>query len=135
MGNAETIKSMYDAFAKGDIPTIVGVMDPKVEWNEAEGILYDQGKPYVGPDEVLQGVFARLAEEWDGFTVTPSNIIDGGDTIVAEARYRGTFKATGKALDAQVAHVFDLRDGKVTRFQQYTDTRQFTEVTGIVGGS
>ena len=135
MSNADTIRSMYDAFAQGDIATILGTMDPKIEWSEAEGILYDKGKPFVGTDEVLQGVFANIVTDWDGFTVTPSEIVDGGDIVVVEARYRGTFKATGKPLDAQVAHVFEFRDGKVIRFQQYTDTRQFADVTGIVGGA
>jgi uncharacterized protein len=51
--------------------------------------------------------------------------------VLVEARYRATAKATGKPLDAQVAHVWDFRDGKVVRFQQYTDTWQFSEVTGI----
>jgi hypothetical protein len=37
----------------------------------------------------------------------------------------------GKPLDAEVAHVWDFRDGKVVRFQQYTDTWQFAQVTGI----
>jgi uncharacterized protein len=40
-------------------------------------------------------------------------------------------KATGKPLDAQVAHIWDFRDGKVVRWQQYTDTWQFAQVTGI----
>jgi ketosteroid isomerase-like protein len=38
--------------------------------------------------------------------------------VVAEGRYRATVKATGKALDAQLAHVRVFRDGKVVRFQQ-----------------
>jgi ketosteroid isomerase-like protein len=42
-----------------------------------------------------------------------------------------TAKATGKALDAQVAHIWDFRDGKLVHWQQYTDTWQFAEVTGV----
>jgi ketosteroid isomerase-like protein len=34
-------------------------------------------------------------------------------------------------LDAQVAHVWDLRGGKAVRLQQYTDSWQFAQVTGI----
>jgi ketosteroid isomerase-like protein len=110
-------------------------MDPKIEWSEAEGIVYDPGHAFVGPDAVLQGVFGRIPQDFDGFTVTPRNFIDGGDTIVVEGRYTGHWKSTGKDLDAQVVHVFDLKDGKVTRFQQYTDTAQFADVTGARGGA
>jgi ketosteroid isomerase-like protein len=42
----------------------------------------------------------------------------------------GTFKPTGKSLDAQVCHVWDVKDGKVTRFQQYVDTAKLRHVMG-----
>jgi ketosteroid isomerase-like protein len=47
---------------------------------------------------------------------------------VVEARYTGTYKATGKKLAAQVCHIRKLRDGKITSFQQYVDTAQLQEV-------
>jgi uncharacterized protein len=50
---------------------------------------------------------------------------------VVEARYTGTFKQTGKELDAQVCHVWNIRDGKVTSFQQYVDTAHLRDVHGI----
>ena len=42
----------------------------------------------------------------------------------------GAIPATGKELDAEAAHIFDFRNGKVYRFQQYLDTWQSAEVTG-----
>ncbi len=50
--------------------------------------------------------------------------------VVVLGRYRGTNKATGRPLDAQLAHVWRVRDGKAVRFQQYTDTLQAARVTG-----
>ena len=50
--------------------------------------------------------------------------------VVVEARYTGTFKQTGKNLDAQVCHVWKIRDGKVASFQQYVDTAQLQDVEG-----
>jgi ketosteroid isomerase-like protein len=44
---------------------------------------------------------------------------------VTEGRYTGTYKATGRRIDAQFAHVWRISDGKVSGFQQYTDTAQF----------
>jgi uncharacterized protein len=66
----------------------------------------------------------RLGSEWDGFTVTPIELYDAGDTGVAECRYTGTHKATGKSIDAQACHVWQFSDGKATSFQQYVDTAQ-----------
>ena len=63
MQNITIIDSMYKAFEKGDIPIVLGLLDDKVVWNEAEGNAMADGNPYVGPEAVLNGVFARLGEE------------------------------------------------------------------------
>jgi ketosteroid isomerase-like protein len=76
-------------------------------------------------------VFARIPQDFDDFRVDINRITAAGDTVLVEGRYRGTAKATGKPLDAQVAHVWDFRDGQVVSWQQYTDTWQYAQVTGV----
>jgi ketosteroid isomerase-like protein len=128
--NVDIIRRVYDAFARGDIPAVLGALDASVEWREAENFLYADKNPYMGPEAVLMGVFARLGGEWDQFQATPDSILDAGDTVIGQGHYGGTYKATGKTVRAQFAHVFTLSGGKVVRFQQYTDTKQFSEVAG-----
>jgi ketosteroid isomerase-like protein len=129
--NATTIRNVYDGFARGDISVLLAALDDRVEWNEAEHFTYWPGGPFIGPQAVLAGVIGRLAEDIDGFAIEPRRIVAMDSTVLVEARYRGTAKATGRVIDAQVAHVWDLRDGRVVRFQQYTDTWQFAQVTGV----
>ncbi len=126
--NVEIIKAVYAAFAVGDGPGAFSHMNPAIVWNEAENFPYADRNPYIGPGAIGEGVFFRLATEWDNFQAVPAELIDGGDTIVSLGRYTGTYKATGKAIDAQFVHVFRLADGKVTRFQQYADTAQAQQV-------
>ena len=126
-----TVRSIYEAFARGDVQTVLGLMSEKVEWNEAEHFTYWTGGPFIGPQAVLQGVFARIGQDFDGFTVDVGRVVGCGDTVLSEGRYRGTVKATGKRLDVQVAHVWDVRDGKIVRFQQYVDTWQVAQATGV----
>ncbi|HYI47133.1 MAG TPA: nuclear transport factor 2 family protein [Allosphingosinicella sp.] len=128
--NVELIRAIYAAFAAGDVPGVLSRMSADIVWNEAENFPYADGNPYVGPEAVLQGVFARIGAEWDGFEAAPDELLDAGDAVVALGRYRGTFKATGKRLDAQLAHVWRVVDGKAAAFQQYTDTLQAARVTG-----
>jgi ketosteroid isomerase-like protein len=128
--NVELIRAIYDAFAAGDIPGVVGRMSPDMVWNEAENFPYADGNPYRGPEAILSGVFARLGSEWDGFGAWPEEYLDAGDTVVVLGRYRGTCKATGRAMDAQLAHVWRIVEGKAARFQQYTDTLQAARVMG-----
>lgn len=128
--NVDLIRAIYDAFARGDVPAVLGAMAPDIEWNEAENFLYADGNPYRGPEAVLNGVFARCIGEWDGFAAVPHEFLDAGDTVVVLGRYRGTSKATGRELNAQLAHVWRVRGGKAAAFQQYTDTLQAARAAG-----
>lgn len=128
--NVELIRGIYDAFAAGDIPAVLGAMSGDIVWNEAENFPYADGNPYRGPDAIVSGVFARLGGEWDGFAAVPEEFLDAGDAVVVVGRYRGTYKATGRAIDAQMVHLWRVRDGKAISFQQYTDTLQAAQVTG-----
>lgn len=128
--NVDLIHAIYDAFAAGDIAGVLGGMSPDIVWNEAENFPYADRNPYRGPEAVLHGVFARIGAEWDAFEAVAEELIDGGDTVVALGRYRGTCKATGRAIDAQLAHVWRIEGGKAARFQQYADTLQVARATG-----
>lgn len=128
--NLELVRSIYSAFAAGDVPGVVSRMAADMEWNEAENFPYADRNPYRGADSILSGVFARLGAEWESFAAIPEEFLDAGDTIVILGRYRGTYRATGRMLDAQLAHVWRVRDGKAVSFQQYTDTLQAARVTG-----
>lgn len=122
--NLEVVQRIYADFAKGDAPAIFAAMDGGIVWNEAENFPYADRNPYVGAAAVGEGVFFRCATEWDGFTVVPEEFIDGGERIVMLGRYTGTYRATGKPMRPQVAHVWTLKGGKVVAFQQYADTAQ-----------
>lgn len=128
--SGEIVKAIYDAFTKGDVPAVLGSFDPNIQWREAENFLSADRNPYVGPQAVAGGVFLRIVADVENFSVLPQHFVEGGDIVVVEGRYRGKMKATGKPVDAQFAHVWQLRDGKVVRFQQYTDTRQWAQAAG-----
>ena len=128
--NKKTIEGMYEAFGRGDIAFVIGALDGDVEWWEAENFIYADNNPYIGPQAVLEGVFARIGNEWEWFTVTPVEVLDAGESIVGRGYYAGKYRQTGQEVRAQFAHVFGFRNGKVVKFQQYTDTAQFRDAIG-----
>ena len=128
--NIEIIKGLYDAFSKDDVPAVLGGFDPQIQWKEAESFLYADRNPYLGPQAVAEGVFQRIVSDVEAFTVTPEQYVEGSEHVIVEGRYRGTVKATGKPVNAQFAHLWQLRDGKIVRFQQYTDTKQWADANG-----
>ena len=129
MSNVQFAKDVYSAFGRGDIPTVMAGLHPEIEWREAEGNPYKpDGAAWVGPQAVLEKLFMRLGSEWEGFTVNVRTLHDAGEHVVMGGRYTGTYKASGKSLDAQVCHVLRFQDGKLVRFQQYVDTGQMQAV-------
>ncbi|HEX4945851.1 MAG TPA: nuclear transport factor 2 family protein [Blastocatellia bacterium] len=120
MSNLNIIQGAYEAFAKGDVPAVLGIMDANIVWKEADG--FPLAGTYNGPQGVLEGVFMRLGPLWEGFTVTPQEFIDGGNPIVVLGQYSGKAVATGKPLQVDFAHIWKFQDGKVIRFVQYVDT-------------
>jgi len=122
--NRELVQSLYAAFGSGDAGTVLGAMHGDVEWNEAEGSPYADRNPYIGPQRVGEEVFGRILADYEGFTVTPEHLVADGDIVVALGRYTGSHRASGQKLNAQFAHAWTIRDGKVAQFQQYTDTEQ-----------
>jgi ketosteroid isomerase-like protein len=124
--NVEFVKGVYGAFSRGDVPAVLGAFADDIEWFEAEGMPY--GGLHRGGEAVAQNVFGPITEDVEGFAVTPEELIGSGATVAAVVRYTGTGKATGKALDVPVVHVWDIRDGKLARFRQFIDTVKFAEV-------
>lgn len=122
--NVDVVRSIYDALAAGDVAKVLAALDESVQWYVAENspLAAVDGKPFTGTQSVVENVFARLPQLIDGFTIDVQRLVGSGDTVLAENRYAGTGKATGRRLDIQAAHVWELRDGKVVQFQQYVDT-------------
>lgn len=120
MTNADIIREHYAASDRGDLDGMLEPFAADVSWTEAAGFPY--AGTYIGPDAVAQNVFLRIQEEWDDYTVAIDELVDGGDVVVGIGTYSGTYRETGRFFAARVAHVWRLTDGRVTAFEQFTDT-------------
>lgn len=126
----EVIQSLYDAFARGDAPFVLGLLADDVRWREAEGSPMASGNPYSSPQQVGEGVFGRLLSIFDDFAATPSEILADGSRVVAFGRYTAIHKESGEKLDAPFVHSWTLSDSTIVDFQQYTDTEQHVRLMG-----
>ena len=127
MNNLEIIKTLYQAFENGEIETILDILDPNVEWHESEKLPY--GGTFIGRDAVFAGVFEKIGAQWENFQAHVEEFIDGGDRIITLGFDRGTYKATGKSMEAPTASIWTLKNGKVIKFVQYIDTMKVWEAT------
>jgi len=126
--SVEIVQGMYDAFAAGDGAAVLAKFSPDIIWNEAESNSLADGNPYIGPQAVAEGIFARLGQEWETFSLTDQTLYAvGEDMVLVTGRYQGKHAVTGKTIDAQHVHLWWFEDGLATRFQQYVDTKQLAE--------
>ncbi len=117
--SADIVRDLYKAFAAKDIETIRSIFDPDIEWIQLPGF---PGGHHRGADAVLANAFTRLRTEWTDWRAVVHEWIDAGSSVVAIGVYTATNNATGKPMEAAFAHVYDLKDGRIIRMRQYTDT-------------
>ena len=96
-----------------------------MEWNECQGFPYVSGDGlFIGPNAVVQNVFAKIPEYMDGFQVDVQELFGSGDKVVMVGHYKGVWKATGKEFKANATHVWTLKGEKATHFFQAVDTAE-----------
>ena len=118
--NVATIRSLYEAFGRGDIPYILDRLDPNVEWHAPATVPFSKGR-HRGPGEVAR-FFAGIAEHIAEPSVETHEFLAIGDRVVVLLRFRGRGKESGLPFDAPEAHVWRLSGGKVVEEQTYADT-------------
>ena len=123
MGHAGAVQAIYEAFGRGDVPTILDKLDAAVEWETAVPV---SDVPWLqarrGKTNVV-GFFESLAP----LRITrfePHTIFADGDKVFALIRLEAT--ARGKSYSfANNGHLWQFNAaGKVVRFDHVTDTAQ-----------
>jgi len=125
--NLNVVKSIYEAFGQENIPAVLDLFDPTIEWVAADNSPFADRSPYHGLNQVLEGVFMRIGADFPGLTIRVDELLDAGAKVVMLGVYNGLRKATGKWFQAQVAHIWTIAAGKAIKFQQYTDTYQLAQ--------
>jgi uncharacterized protein len=122
--NTQLVQQAYRDFQNGDIPALLDALSEDVEWvvPEVEGV---PGRgTWRGPEQV--GEFFRiLSDTQEPRQLDLREYVAQGDKVVVLGHYVWHVKATGKEWESDFVHALSVRDGKVTRFQEYTDTAVF----------
>lgn len=125
--NITLVQSLYSAFGRGDIATIVGASAPDIAWH-VHGRPTDH--PCLGEFKSPQGVqkfFGLIADTQTPTDFAPREFDAAGDKVFVRGHYAWTMRKTGKSVDTDWIHIFTIKDGKVTKFDEFTDTAQFAE--------
>lgn len=81
----------------------------------------------------MEKLLAPLARDWSSFTVTPHEFLAVDERVVSFGTYAGTFRSTDRSMTAAFAHRWVVHDGKIIRFNMYTDTAKVLEAMRLCG--
>jgi len=109
------IQEAYACFGRGDLPGLLALMTPDVDW-EFQG---DRAAPYTGRVRGTAAVgewFAAVAQADDIRAFEPREFFAGTDHVTVIGHERTVARATGREFECGWVHVFQLREGRVARF-------------------
>lgn len=119
--NTKLVQQGYQHFKSGNIPALLDMLSDTVEWifPDMEGIAI--GGKRRGRKEVAD-FYAKLAETQELLSFEPREFVAQGDKVIVLGHYSFRIKATGQQFESDFAEAFNIKNGKVTRFQEYCDT-------------
>jgi ketosteroid isomerase-like protein len=112
--SAEVVRQAFDLWNAGAEPTdeeLSRFAHPELVVDLSSNVLnpaihegFDGFRRFVG----------EVGEAWAEFRMEPEEFFEAGDCVVAFVRARGTGRGSGLQVDAEVAVVCRVRDGKLT---------------------
>jgi hypothetical protein len=124
--NTKVVQDAFAAFGRGDIPTLLGMLDPAVEWTSVVGSRTPTSGTRHGHDGVAE-FFQQLAASIEFQQFEPREFIAQGDKVVTLGHSVGRSKATGRSFESDWVMVFTLRNGLATRFMEFADSAGINE--------
>jgi hypothetical protein len=125
--NINLVQSMYAAFGRGDVDTIIAATMPDIDWETV-------GRPSDFPDfgprrgqNAVREFFAIVAKELTFSEFSPNEFHAVDDKVFVLGHYKMTVSKTGKGIDSDWIHIFTIGNGKVVSFREFLDTAQAAE--------
>jgi ketosteroid isomerase-like protein len=130
MNDGDRIKligSLYEAFGRGDLETILDALDDNVDWGVETST--DLASWY-GPRRGKEGVasfFQQFGTAMEVDEFTPLSLAANDDSVFALVRCRARARSTGKAVDMNLHHYFRFDGGKIAYYRGTEDTAAMQE--------
>jgi uncharacterized protein len=118
--NIQAVRDGYQAFRRGDFLALLALLTEDVEWRHPGA--YALSGTYHGHSGVAR-FLQTVAQEFDILDLQTREFVAEGDRVFVFGWERAKVRATDRTYEADWLHVFTLRNGKVAKFREYTDTQ------------
>ena len=114
----DQLRRGYEALNRGDVSVVLELLGSDIEWHEPAP------SPHAGIHRGRDGFeqfFRGWIESFEGFRVEPEDVVERGDRLIAVVRQSGRGRASGVEVEARLAHVWTVEDGKAVRWEAVPD--------------
>lgn len=123
----------YQAVNRGDLAVLLAV------YHEDAVVSFDSSGGLVPPDlagehhghEGFRRLWDAWRAAWQELEVRPLQLIDVGDRFLVEVRMVGRGRHSGLDTDMRYFEVYTLRDGKISRHDNFVDRERALEAVGL----
>jgi ketosteroid isomerase-like protein len=127
MSNLATVKAIYEAFGRGDVPAILDVIADDCEWEAwSDNSAVKANVPWLQPRVGKAGVgeFFSVVGQMDIVDFQVLSFMDGGNQVAVEFVLEVKLPSYGgRGYRDEEMHLWTFNDaGKVVRLRHYTDT-------------
>jgi ketosteroid isomerase-like protein len=126
--NVEIVRSLHDAFVRGDYGAVFSVIDPEIEFSTPPQA--PDFRTYRGHKE-MRRAFTSWIGTWESQRYEFREYIDAGERVLAAYRQWGKLKGTDAEVDAEVFDVYTLRAGKVIRYEMFFERNPALAAAGL----
>jgi uncharacterized protein len=127
--NVEIVERAMEAFNRRDLDAYDDLFTPDFEWLPALPSNVE-GDGYVAREGV-ERYFGEINETWEEFRVVAEEYRDLGGRVLMLGRMEGRGRGSGVKVDAQLAAVWDFRDGRISRAPVYLDHGEALRAAGL----
>ncbi len=121
MTNTDLIISLYKNFGEKNADALKEICTEDIVWTQNPG--FPGGTISTGVEAIIKNVFEGNAGRWEKFSFRRDSITEAGDKVLVEGAYVVKSETSDKEVEADACHVFEIKDGQVASFQQYTDSK------------
>jgi ketosteroid isomerase-like protein len=120
-----------EAFERGDYETAFATWHPDVEWDTTHFGDWPDDAVYRGRDEVIRFLQEEWVGGWASYESKIEGVFDAGDKVVVFWLQRMVGRESGIEVESRAAVVCTVRDGLVTRIDNYTDRDEAMRAAGL----
>ena len=128
--NVEVVREAWEAWQRGDLPGLFRHFDPDIVWDTSH--FHDWPESTYHGIEGVERFLREWLDVWDGLEIEVEEVRAASDErVVSLILQRGTGRSSGLAMEMEMAQVATLRNGKVTRFDNYENRAEALGAAGL----